>query len=82
MVLTEEEWRMVYAAMKIADAIVLEVTLGGDTPTSDKVILWRQDRVEQVLAAKEELRTVSEVPHKWKKLMEHFHGMFAEGLSD
>lgn len=71
---------MVYAAMKIADAIVLEVTLGGDTPTSDKVLLWHPERIQRVIAAKEELRTVSELPYKWKQLMEHFHGMFVEKL--
>lgn len=80
MVLTDEEWAMVYAAMKVADAIVLEVTLGGDTPTSNTVVLWQPERVQQVIAAKEELRRVSELPYKWKQLMEHFHGMFVNPL--
>lgn len=76
--LTDEERKIVYAAMKVADAIVLEVTLGGDTPTSDKVLLWHPERIQQVIDAKAELREVSELPYKWKELMKFFDQMFAK----
>lgn len=74
--LSDEEWAMVYAAMKVADAIVLEVTLSDSTSTGDVVMLWHPERVQAVITAKQELRDVSELPYKWKKLMSLFNQTF------
>ena len=76
MVLTDEEWAMVYAAMKIANAVVLEVTMVESTPMGNAVVVWRPERAQAILAAKEELRNVSELPYKWVTLMQHFDEMF------
>lgn len=81
MVLTEEEWKMVYAAMKVADAIVMDPMFYHDDKTfGHALVLHSKERMEALFAAKQNLREVSELPHKWKELMDHFHGMFVEEL--
>lgn len=75
MILTEEEWAMVYRAMVLANAIVLDpMTYYADINGEyGALILLKKDSVADVIDARQKLRDTSELPYNWKQLMQKFH---------